>query len=502
MNENTARELALVRAIETADQSHAILSLEDRRYASRSGRELAQWQANETGVAPTAEQFLQQRASLLLKRISQRTPAFGAVTRGPHLLQLMLILLPVAALLLGVLLDRITDPHRVDLLSAPLLLIVLWNLTVYAGMLVWRWIDVPALRLPALQRAMAAFTARIAGGGTSARGKMPASLRSAALAFMLDWTRLGAPLARARITRAVHLGAAMFATGALLSLYARGLLSQYGAGWESTFLDAQQVQSILSLVFAPAQFVFQLPAFTVAEVEALRFAPTSLMAATSLAPAGARWVHLYAATLLLLVIVPRLLLGAVAHWQARRLYRNFPLSLEQPYFRRLTAEFLGSKPGVLRVLPYSFTVSEAQDQGLAAIAIMLLGEQAHVMLRPSAAYGETPAAPVADPSATAAATLTAVLFSLAATPESQNHGVFLAYAALSAGQPIAVLIDESSFLERLGSQAGGTERIAERIALWQEFCRFHHCSATIVNLSAPQTHRLDLGAGPILSESA
>ena len=309
MNENTARELVLVRAIETVDQSHAILSLDDRRYASRSGRELAQWQASEQGMAPTAVQFLQQRASLLLKRITQRTPAFGALARGPHLLQLMLTLLPVAALLLGVLLDRITDPHRVDLLSAPLLLIVLWNLAVYAAMLLWRWVDVtparaPSVAIPLVRRAIAAFTARLAGGSASPRGKMPATLRSAVLAFLHDWTKLGAPLATARITRAVHLGAAMFAAGAVLSLYARGLLAQYGAGWESTFLDAQQVQSILSLVFAPARFVFQLPAFTVAEVAALRFAPASLTAAPSLVAAGARWVHLYAATLLLLVILP------------------------------------------------------------------------------------------------------------------------------------------------------------------------------------------------------
>jgi hypothetical protein len=31
----------------------------------------------------------------------------------------------------------------------------------------------------------------------------------------------------------------MFALGAVISLYARGVLSQYAAGWESTFLDAQ-----------------------------------------------------------------------------------------------------------------------------------------------------------------------------------------------------------------------------------------------------------------------
>jgi hypothetical protein len=36
--------------------------------------------------------------------------------------------------------DRITDAHRVDSLSPPLLLIIGWNLAVYASLLVWRWL--------------------------------------------------------------------------------------------------------------------------------------------------------------------------------------------------------------------------------------------------------------------------------------------------------------------------------------------------------------------------
>jgi hypothetical protein len=45
---------------------------------------------------------------------------------------------------------------------------------------------------------------------------------------------------------------------------------------------------------------------------------------------------------------------------------------------------------------------------------------------------------------------------------------------------VTVLIDESSYLERIGS-----ERIATRIALWREFCHFHQLEATIVNLLDP-----------------
>ena len=46
MDEQVARDVVLVRAIETADVKGEILSDDDRMYASRSARELAQWQGS------------------------------------------------------------------------------------------------------------------------------------------------------------------------------------------------------------------------------------------------------------------------------------------------------------------------------------------------------------------------------------------------------------------------------------------------------------------------
>ena len=56
--------------------------------------------------------------------------------------------LPLLALLLGAALDRITDPHRVDLLSAPLLLIIAWHVLVYLGLLIWLCIPSHSLGWP------------------------------------------------------------------------------------------------------------------------------------------------------------------------------------------------------------------------------------------------------------------------------------------------------------------------------------------------------------------
>ena len=138
---------------------------------------------------------------------------------------------------------------------------------------------------------------------------------------------------------------------------------------------------------------------------------------------------------------------------------------------------------MLRVLPYSFTLDEARDRGLAAVAVSLLGEQTRLMLRPSASYGDEVldalgGADLNDPSIGA----TAVLFNLAATPEAENHGAFLGHLVRESSRPVLALLDESAFAERMGDEA----RVAERVALWQQFCAYHKARALVVNLLYPE----------------
>lgn len=490
MNEQIARDVVLVRAIELADQKKEVLSEDDRMYASRSARELAQWQASDKHADVTPDDFLQQRSEQILKRLAERTPAFAGFARRSTGLRALAWLLPVLALALGAALDRITDPHRVDLLSAPLLLIIAWNLLVYVGLFISLFIPARATGGP-----KSGLIRRLSVGKLAVPRKVPPVLATGLLGFMGEWSQLSAKLTSARLARTIHLSAAMFALGAVLSLYGRGLLSQYAAGWESTFLDATQVHSLLSWLFAPAIAVFQLQGFSLAEIEVLRFPQTT-------APeGGARWVHLYAATIFLLVVLPRLALALAANWRAARLTRRFPLDLDQPYFRKLNETIGAGTGGMLRVLPFSFTVDEARHRGLGQIAIMLFGEQGRMMLRPSTSYGEEPREALRDVDLNdPKVTMTAVLFNLTATPEKENHGAFLDYLVQASPRGIAVLLDESSFVERMGQ--ADQRGLAERTALWQEFCHFHRTTATVVNLLNPSIHPLDAGVGLKLSAAA
>lgn len=481
MNEELARSVVLVRAIETTDRNREILSDDDRRYANRTARELARWQASETRAEATSEHFLQQRSEQVIKKLSQRHPAFAVFAKRAPGLHATAWLLPLLALALGAGLDRITDPHRVDLLSAPLLAIVGWNLLVYVAMLAWLCIPKAGVT-----RMRAAWIRHLSVGKGAMPRKMPHALASGLHAFMADWAVLSAPLNGARLSRTMHLSAALFAVGAVASLYARGMLSQYGAGWESTFLGAAQVHEVLSILFWPAMTVFGAQGFTLADVQALHFAAGAPAAASD----GARWAHLYAGTLLLLVVLPRLVFAAFAAVKASVLARRFPLDLEQPYFRQLN-DAAGGEAGMLRVLPYSFTVDEARSRGLEAVAAQLLGERARVRLLPPVPYGAEPAAALRDiDPREPGVTSTGLLFSLAATPEKENHGAFIAHAAGTLSRRAVVLLDESPF----SSRTPDPQRVRERVELWREFCMFHGADPTVVNLLAAQVPARGEGA--------
>lgn len=491
MNEQVARRVVLVRSIESADTAHEVLSEDDRKYASRSARELAAWQAADSKSAATQDHFLQQRSDQVLKRLAERIPAFATFQKRGLGLHGIWLALPLLALVAGFLLDRIADPHRVDLLSAPLLFIIGWNLLVYLVLLVWAVI-------PGRKTGWAGpgLLHRLSVGKAALPRKLPGALARGLANFMEEWAVLSEALTRARLSRTVHLSAAAFALGAVLSLYWRGLLTQYVAGWESTFLDAGQVHALLSWLFAPVLFLIpQLQGFSLAEIEALRFS------ARTPAVGGERWVHLYGATIGLLVVLPRLLLALLAALRARRLAQHFPLELEHPYFRRLADSIGAGSAATLRVLPYSFTLDEARDRGLWTVAAMALGAQARVLLRPTVPYGEEPKEALGEGDlGEAGVTVTAALFSLSATPEKENHGAFLDHLVRHSKRGVAVLLDESSLVERGAGQAGLEARITERISLWRQFCSFHGVAATVVNLLDPGKRPIELGAGLALPE--
>jgi hypothetical protein len=167
----------------------------------------------------------------------------------------------------------------------------------------------------------------------------------------------------------------------------------------------------------------------------------------------------------IIVILPRLLLAALAGWRQAWLERHFPLDLKEPYYQRLLGHFR-NEAALVAVIPYSISISPQIALQLQQVVHRLFGPKADIALAEPVAFGgedDLPVSVVANK-----ATLRLVIFSLAATPEDENHGALLKkireMAPVSAS--LLVLVDESGFLERFAGQA---ERLAERRQLWSRF---------------------------------
>ena len=490
MNEQIARDVVLVRAVESADSERVIFTNEDRTHASRAAAELARWRAGEQRQAPTAESFIGQRAELLAETLPRRASAIARAARAFDWPAWIGVALPVVAFALGALLEHIADRQHVNVLAFPLLAIVIWNVVVYV-LLLLRIV----MRASGAKVELRGVRRWLATSGPRSVRNLTGTAAAAIGAFVAQWSELVAPLMAARAARVLHLAAALFAIGALAGLYLRGLVFEYRVGWESTFLDAPAVHTILSFFLSPAAHLIGIPFPSVDEIAALRFANGTPGSANA-----ALWIHLYAITVGAVVIVPRLALALIAAWQERRRSHRFTFDMNEPYFRRLAAPFTAGAAR-LRVIPYSYTVDEAAMSGLRAMAAALLGDDADVVLHPAITFGAESSASQILAAPDSGVLLTLALFGLAATPENENHGTFLkALRTASESARLAVLIDESGYRRRLGVQAGADTRLEERRNAWRYFCRALELEAAFLDLSAPDLPKVERDLERVLAE--
>jgi len=457
MNEAAARDVLLVRAFETA--AFAPWTAADRAWASRMA-------ADTVGADAPADVFVAQRAHAALQRLGPMAPAVARWRALPTWRRRWPWWCIGIGFVAGAVANHIGSSQRINLLAPPIWGVIAWNLAVYLWLL-WHALFASAapggLRTAASKWWRRRQLRRIdAGDGSAAAGA----------AFVTDWMRHGLPLTTQRAALCLHLGAAALGLGLVAGLYLRGLVLDYRAGWESTFLHADTVRALLSTLLAPASRVSGIAVPDAAGVAALR-SPGG--AAASAAP----WIHLYALQLLLLVIVPRLALAAWAAVRARRLSAHFPLALDTPYFQRLRPP----QPGVQRRIalwPYARTPDAAALRGAQAVFAHVFGDDTTVAVQPTVAYG---AEDDWQPRPAAGATAVA-LFDIGATPETENQGRFVQRLAAAHGAAPLMLVDEAGFAQRFGAQ-----RLQQRRAAWLELADRLGCTLLAIDLQSPDLER-------------
>lgn len=455
VNESAARQVLLIRAIEGADAG-GVLTEEDRVRAARAATEWLRWQGG-SERSDSAEAFVIKRAELLADTLAERAPVARRWLSALRWRPWIGVVVPILVLLVGVLAEHLSGHRHLNVLAFPLLGLIVWNLLVYAGLLIstvrarLRSDDV-ATRIGWTQQIFAGaqrFMARRSGG----------ALTAGLLAFSADWSQRSRHLQWARIGRVLHLSAAMLAIGAVSGLYLRGVMFEYRAGWESTFLDADGVHRVLGIFLQPIVTLIgqQLP--TVQELELLRWDRGN-------GENAARWIHWYTLAVGLTVIVPRLLLTLVSAWRAHVLAARFPMALDDAYFRRVLNAWR-SVPTQVGVIAYAWTPGDAGIEGLQRLLQSGFGVDARVLKVRHLALGDedAPGILAAEP----APDIVVLLCNLATIPEAEHHGVLIDAFKSQAVSGVLMIVDESAYRLRLGAQAGAAQRLDERRQVWAGF---------------------------------
>jgi hypothetical protein len=462
MDPHNAAQVLWVRAVESTAQPS--WRDEDAAWASRTALQTV-------GSDAPAETFIAQRAHAVLQRLVPRTPSLAppAEALGARAGTWLLVALAVG-LLTGALADRIGASQRINLLAPPVWVVIVWNLVVYA-LVLWHRLAgkgsaVAAGLADALLRRWQRNTAKESAGKNGAAAVWGA--------FTPWWSRLAAPVWAARVSLGLHLAAAALGLGLLGGMYLRGLVLDYRVGWQSTFLQARTVQPLLSTLLAPATALTGIAVPDVAGIQALQVPPGAAGPAASVGNSAAPWIHLYAAQLMLLVVLPRLALALAAALRARRLANGIALPLDEPYFRNLLMQQQGGARR-LRVWPYALPSGESLLPKLQRLIERAFGTQAQLSVADGVAFGAEDDwhDELADGEQALA------LFDMAATPEAENHGRFVQRLAAAAGTPVTMLIDEARFKSRFAA-----DRLQQRRQAWQALADHLGVPAVFVDLQA------------------
>ena len=489
MGEQRAQVVLLVRAFEESDREGRVISTYARTAATR--RALAVTGLYDyTGELSEARNIrngetVMRRARILFDGLARKLPVLRRVL---DIAQLGASTAPAvigAALVLGVLTNVLGPSRQINLLSLPMLGLLAWNVGVYLAMTVAfiaraRGRDATK---PPHERGWLAGGAAERLSGIFLRGALWRRLHERTLArspattiaaraivrFTALWHRLAAPLLAARVRSILHVGAAAVLVGAVVGMYIRGIPFEYRATWESTWLGAAQVQSLLGFVLGPASWVLGEP---IPDVQPLQGPGGSGPAAS--------WIHLYAMTAVLVVLLPRILLALLETLRGRRLAKRLPIDLSDAYFTRIFTAWRGATR-VVRIVPYSFRPPSGAVDALKSLLYDFFGARAHIRIREPLAYGDDATVLIGDAEGTSREIAWVILFNLAQSPEAEVHGRFLEQmrAALeSRPGKLVVLIDVSTYHGRVHAP----ERWAERLQAWKRVCSEAGLTAVDVSL--------------------
>lgn len=455
LTENDARRVLLVRAYEEADTEGTLLTQRERARATEEAR----------AQDPSPAGFLAGRARRLHTLLDTRARMSLRLARSSLAdVHPLWIILPAA--IFGWLTTRLGPDAHLNVLAFPLVGLIVWNLVMYA------LLCVPAMRAPrpgggALMRAVWSRARRRAGDR--------ATLDATALGTFFDeWREVGAPLFLSRLRAWLHIGAFTLVAFVVAGMYIDGIAKEYTAIWESTFLELPQVESLLGVVLWPATKLYGEPLPDLALMDG----PPGLDAAL--------WIHLYVITAAIYVLVPRLVLFFFERRRSAQLASAVHVDISEAYYAQLSSPARGGRSRA-EIVPYSYKPGAHASDGLKAMMHDLLGARAEVRVNERLEYGDEASDAAVFQDGDEIKVCCVPLFALAQSPEAEVHGRFL--EELKNRVPddgsLLVLVDATSYRERLAEGEEGEGRLEERRRAWDRVVREAGIECVHVDLARP-----------------
>lgn len=446
LRSDQAQALMLVRALEEDDARGSLLPFESRRRATVEARQSV---SDDDG-------WMAQRAEVLVNELEAQWPFLRRLLRWADVGRGLWLPVAAAALILGLSTNALGPDRKINILALPLVGILLWNITVLGllalrrlipiGSLAWRTRPYLLDVLEGWARRLVQQLSRQARESRPADGSLPGTdLPGKALTrFMKDWFVTLSPLSTARLRGLLHLASLALLAGVVLGMYLRGIVFEYQAVWESTFLTARSVEDLLGFVLAPASWILGL------DISAVLQAGTA-----------APLIHLWAATAAW-VAVPRVVLLLSEIFQVARYSIRLPISLPGSYLHRLLAA-VSSDAHRVDVMPYSYRLVAALSDTLRARLLDVFGVRANIVIHNPVEYGVEP-----QEMELLAGRCWMVVFNLSQTPEIEVHGEFLRFLStrLPQGQVLIPVVEASSFQQRWPKGPKHELRWQERQRAW------------------------------------
>lgn len=261
----------------------------------------------------------------------------------------------------------------------------------------------------------------------------------------------------------LHLAAALLAFGTMTGMYVNGWSKDYRAVWESSILSSKGAQMFLGTLFYPASKVsgIEVPLEQIPEMQ--RTASSPALQSTSALP----WIHLYAITIFLFIVLPRLLMVLWEVWSVAKVTQDFHQEKGWRQYLDLLFTSLDGEGAPATVLLYGVQATKDVEREVRRAA-KRYWQDVGVMKLQSVAPGNDFAE---DLSKLELSKRTLVVFNMAQTPETEVHQAWLAGLSQELEKAfefytLAVALDEGGLRKSWGGFTDGREKIRTRRESW------------------------------------